>query len=1241
MTTRAEVNNEALKDVAAGTAPSSSALVQRKCACGGSAGMTGDCEECNDKKLSVQRSAIGGPSLSSFNNSLLSSATKQFREREGLQTKLNVSEPGDKYELEADRVADSVMRNSDHAASVSGERDEEDLVQTKLVDGITPLVQRQANEEEEEEDEGDAVQRQAVESEGLLTLAQSEEDKAEALTGQLSQAKMSGSPLPAALRQKMEQAFGVDFGQVKIHADGAANSLSHSLHASAFTTGTHIFFRHGALDYTSTTGRRLLAHELTHVVQQNPLSRVKPVSKGGGIRPPATSTPDAIAAPDPPVQRDVLTEAVDEEMIQRDDEEVPLPSTSSDKVYIGYLYLLDGDGKEVFSFVVFHAESVPLKVGIHEATISGSDFTNLKITAKGNNFSVNEITITNQDPKVKLTPLQQFQQARRKSRRALLAITTESRKLIRAGEAGAGDADKTGKIKPTGTKTDKPDEKKPKGVEGGDKEKGVEGGVIGGTGTDPTATGGGGETTQGEGGGEQTGEGQTGEGETQQEGEGEGEKQEEKPGQPPPTGTPPADKQGDPPPDEPPAEQPTDAPKEETPDKPDEGESEEGTAKEKTGNVEVSTGVEGGKEGGMGEGTKPGSKYGWLGWLELPPEVIKALETIFEALGDSEEFLALSELLNHLKEFEDLGTEMRSWFEDPDRFLRVVLGLETSDAIDALERWALNVPKRRRRKFKSAGKGLMAIVRKVLRVLDAIRKILVPVFKTRQAFMSAFGAVTEILDEIPAFEELLAGEVAKPGTPEFQALLDQVATGFTSGIQRHLEQARKAFTGKLEVLTKADLITAEELARVILSVVKKAAPVHIRGVVTVAEKLGLTDVAADNLVAPLIPDTALNAINGLLEQMFSLLEPVFTGAEKILDEIISGAEVVLKEELTPLIKDVFMPQRTSGFSRIAPAGDLGLLNMMRASRGEVMPRSLRQEMETTMGFDFGSIRIHHDFAAQRASQMFQANAFTVGSDIFFAPGKFDPHSDVGRHLLAHELTHTIQQGSGAETSVVQRDAKGLTKEIAAKYQEFLKEAKSFRASPKRKAEAAEMRTVVEGLIGKPIATVLPKLPTAYVVVRKKGGKISIRRKPSWVFLVPPLRVVTKTGRKVLAFGFYYYDPKAAARKQLRAALGCKKKEEAHHLIPLELRDHPLVKLAEKNGFEFNKDKNGACLKAGFVHGGSHPIYTDSIETALDTMEADYKVAGQKLEWTADLSAEFYDFLARTKKNVKARTTKLR
>ncbi len=77
-----------------------------------------------------------------------------------------------------------------------------------------------------------------------------------------------GQALDGTARGAMEPAFGADFGGVRVHADGAADALNRSLNARAFTTGKDIFFRQGAYAPGSSTGRELLAHELTHVVQQ-------------------------------------------------------------------------------------------------------------------------------------------------------------------------------------------------------------------------------------------------------------------------------------------------------------------------------------------------------------------------------------------------------------------------------------------------------------------------------------------------------------------------------------------------------------------------------------------------------------------------------------------------------------------------------------------------------------------------------------------------------------------------------------------------------------------------------------------------------------------------------------------------------------------------------------------------------------------------------------------------------------
>jgi hypothetical protein len=85
----------------------------------------------------------------------------------------------------------------------------------------------------------------------------------------IESARSSGSPLDAGLRVQMEPAFGADFSGVRVHSDAKAHGLNQSLQARAFTTGQDIFFRGGEYNPGSSSGKELLAHELTHVVQQN------------------------------------------------------------------------------------------------------------------------------------------------------------------------------------------------------------------------------------------------------------------------------------------------------------------------------------------------------------------------------------------------------------------------------------------------------------------------------------------------------------------------------------------------------------------------------------------------------------------------------------------------------------------------------------------------------------------------------------------------------------------------------------------------------------------------------------------------------------------------------------------------------------------------------------------------------------------------------------------------------------
>src|SRR5439155_3468821 len=83
-----------------------------------------------------------------------------------------------------------------------------------------------------------------------------------------------------------------------------------------------------------------------------------------------------------------------------------------------------------------------------------------------------------------------------------------------------------------------------------------------------------------------------------------------------------------------------------------------------------------------------------------------------------------------------------------------------------------------------------------------------------------------------------------------------------------------------------------------------------------------------------------------------------------------------------------------------------------SSSGQPLERSTRQFMEGRMGHDFGDVRVHTDAQASDSARSVSAQAYTVGNDIVFQSGTYAPDSDAGRHVLAHELTHVVQQRSG-------------------------------------------------------------------------------------------------------------------------------------------------------------------------------------------------------------------------------------
>ncbi|UBF24835.1 DUF4157 domain-containing protein [Kovacikia minuta CCNUW1] len=160
-----------------------------------------------------------------------------------IQPKLTIGPVGDKYEQEADQIAAQVVNqiNAPQSSRIRG------------------TIQRHETKEEE-----DKLQRKP-----LLQNLSGGIPATPKLEAEIGRSRSGGQPLAENIRTPMERAFGANFSGVRVHTDAQANQLNRSIQAKAFTTKQDIFFRQGAYRPESRSGQELLAHELTHIMQQN------------------------------------------------------------------------------------------------------------------------------------------------------------------------------------------------------------------------------------------------------------------------------------------------------------------------------------------------------------------------------------------------------------------------------------------------------------------------------------------------------------------------------------------------------------------------------------------------------------------------------------------------------------------------------------------------------------------------------------------------------------------------------------------------------------------------------------------------------------------------------------------------------------------------------------------------------------------------------------------------------------
>lgn len=165
-----------------------------------------------------------------------------------IQTKLIIGPAHNQYEREADQMADLLMR-----VNVATETDEQALQSSKQPEEEKLKLR---NEPELQRASADAGFEASPDFESRI-----------------ANSKSGGNPLPDSVRAFMESRFGADFSGVRLHTDNESAQLNRAVNARAFTRGQEIYLGEGEIDFATSEGKRLLAHELTHTIQQGAVPR--------------------------------------------------------------------------------------------------------------------------------------------------------------------------------------------------------------------------------------------------------------------------------------------------------------------------------------------------------------------------------------------------------------------------------------------------------------------------------------------------------------------------------------------------------------------------------------------------------------------------------------------------------------------------------------------------------------------------------------------------------------------------------------------------------------------------------------------------------------------------------------------------------------------------------------------------------------------------------------------------------
>lgn len=203
-------------------------------------------------------------------------------DKKRVMPKLQIGRPGDRFEQQADRVADAVVRMPDKQVQRQPMEDEEETIQMKSADEEKKIQMQPDTEEEKEKfqmqsEEEEKLQMKCEECEKqqdlqmkpAIQLKESGDTYAsQEFANHVNSSKNQGKPLRPDIQREMSQKIGSDFSGVQVHTGSRAVKMNDAIGARAFTVGQNIYFNANQYAPHSNQGKRLLAHELTHTMQQ-------------------------------------------------------------------------------------------------------------------------------------------------------------------------------------------------------------------------------------------------------------------------------------------------------------------------------------------------------------------------------------------------------------------------------------------------------------------------------------------------------------------------------------------------------------------------------------------------------------------------------------------------------------------------------------------------------------------------------------------------------------------------------------------------------------------------------------------------------------------------------------------------------------------------------------------------------------------------------------------------------------